>query len=242
MMALVWWRLGDVLIRQRGRAAGLAGGLVGVAILAALAWPGAAPVESLGRLDLWRGWSTVTYLGAALAALWMGAASSAPVDPEAPLERVGWEDWHHWGGLSPAAVTGGLLVAAWMAGVSVLLLSLPPGLFAARVSGAVPAEIAGALAAALAAAASGAAWGSTLLAALPETVRPAAGAVLLAIIWASGQAVSGSGPADRPWTPASSPAEATVVQLGLALIGTLTAHAAVRRRLRVARPGREGDV
>ncbi|HEY8552456.1 MAG TPA: hypothetical protein VIL40_03270 [Thermaerobacter sp.] len=242
MMALVWWRLGDVLIRQRSRAAGLAGGVVAAAVLAALAWPGAAPLESLGRLGVWRGWSTVTQLGAALAALWMGAASSAPADPDDPSAPIGWEDWHHWGGLSPGAVTGGLLVAGWTAGVSVLLLSLPAGLFAARVSGAGPAEIAGTLAGALAAAASGAAWGSALLAALAETVRPAAGAALLAIIWASGHAVPGPGPAGRPWTPASSATGMAFVQLGLALVGAAAAHAAVRRRLRMAGVDGEGDV
>ena len=189
-MALAWWHLSAVLARRRARAAAVVGALVALSASAAVAWPSGAGVGATGPLQLFRVWSVAEGVAAALMALWVAASPDGPEGAtEADAARghrwelgereseLSWEAWHGFGGLSPLAVTGGLALSGWMAGMGLAVLALPPGLFAATVSGA-PFE-AMVLALAVAATAAGAAWGVALLAGVPKGLRPTDALVIL---------------------------------------------------------------
>lgn len=258
-MALAWWHLSAVLAYRRARAAAVVGALVAACTSAAVAWPSGAGVGATGPLQLFRVWSVAEGVAAALMALWVAASPEGPEgateadaarghgwEPGEGESELRWEDWHRFGGLPPLAVTGGLALSGWMAGFGLAVLALPPGLFAAAVSGARFEDMALALAVAAAAAAAGAAWGVALLAGVPEGLRWAAGLAVLGGILALGLAPAGYGGAPAEQGPAGLSPDAAVRSLAalaaLAATGLTAAGASVRRRLRaVAAQEEEGQ-
>lgn len=256
MIALAWWRLSGVLVRHGGQAAALVGALLAVCAGVAVSWPSTVAMGETGSLQLFRAWSVVEWVAAAMAALWTAASpAGSQIEGETPAagahrpgpvssnDDLTWEDWHWFGGLRPSEVTGGLALSGWTAGLGLAILGFPPGLFAAMVSGASLEDTALATLVGAASAAAGAAWGTTVLAGVPDGLRTTAALAILAGMVALGYAAVGPGRA-----PAMGPAllslGATVRLVGalgaLASAGLLVAGACVRRRLRT--PAVEEDV